>query len=460
MNENDKFQQLTNGKIESLILKLAFPTILSMLISTLYNMADAFFVGTINAQASGAISVVFSYMAIVQAFGYFFGHGSGNYMSLKLGEKDFGETEKMAATGFFSSLAFGFLICVVGLIFIDPLLTALGSTGTIRPYAREYIFWLLLGAPYMTSALTLNNQLRFQGNAFYAMIALVSGGVLNIGLDALFVPVFGMGTGGAGLATAIGQLLSFVLLFVGVQFKGTVKIKIRNFRFEKKYFALILRGGLPSLGRQSVSGIANACTSFVCAAVLGAAEADAAIAALGIVAKITGFCSSVIIGFGQGFQPVCGFNYGAKKYTRVVRGYVFSLVVCTGFSVLVSAIGIVFARQISSPFSVDPTVVDYAEVAFGAQCVFFAFTPFITISNMLLQNIGKVVSATMLAVARQGLAYVPIVFIFGYAFGLFGLQTAQAAADFVTFLLALPLSLPTIVSLYKKGKEGDLCVNE
>ena len=325
MNENDKFLQLTNGKIESLILKLAFPTILSMLISTLYNVADAFFVGTINAQASGAISVVFSYMAIVQAFGYFFGHGSGNYMSLKLGEKDFGETEKMAATGFFSSLAFGFLICVVGLIFIDPLLTALGSTGTIRPYAREYIFWLLLGAPYMTSALTLNNQLRFQGNAFYAMIALVSGGVLNIGLDALFVPVLGMGTGGAGLATAIGQLLSFVLLFVGVQFKGTVKIKIRNFRFEKKYFALILRGGLPSLGRQSVSGIANACTSFVCAAVLGAAEADAAIAALGIVAKITGFCSSVIIGFGQGFQPVCGFNYGAKKiYARSARICIFS----------------------------------------------------------------------------------------------------------------------------------------
>ena len=458
MTENEKFEQLTNGKVEPLIIKMAVPTIISMLISTLYNMADAFFVGKINASASGAITVVFSYMTIIQAFGYFFGHGSGNYISLKLGEKNKEEAERMAATGFFSSLVFGFLICIAGLIFINPLLTALGSTETIRPYAKDYIFWLLLGAPYMTSALTLNNQLRFQGNAFYAMIALVSGGVLNIALDALFVIALNMGTGGAGLATAIGQLVSFVLLFVGVEVKGLVKIRPKNFTFKKLYLSNIARGGLPSFGRQSVAGIANACTSFVCAAVLGKVEADAAIAALGIVAKIIGFCSSAIIGFGQGFQPVCGFNYGAKKYLRVIRGYVFSLAVCTGFAALVGIFGGVFARQICSPFSVDPLVVQYAGVAFRAQCLFFVLTPFITISNMLLQNIGKVVSATSLAVARQGLIYIPIVFAFGYGMGLWGLQISQAAADLLTFAAALPLSLPTIIKIYKNGKENEkLC---
>ena len=198
-----------------------------------------------------------------------------------------------------------------------------------------------------------------------------------------------------------------------------------------------LYGGLPSLGRQSVAGIASVCTNFVCAAVLNEVEADAAIAALGIVAKIVGFCSSAIIGFGQGFQPVCGFNYGAKKYLRVIRG---------------------FATQICSPFSVDPLVVKYSGAAFRAQCLFFVLTPFITISNMLLQNIGKVVSATSLAVARQGLVYIPIVFASGYGLGLWGLQTSQAAADFLTFLAALPLSLPTVIEIYKKGKEDEkLC---
>lgn len=454
MDGNEKYKQLTESKVEPLILKMAVPTIISVLISTVYNMADAFFVGQINASASGAITVVFSYMTIVQAFGYFFGHGSGNYISLKLGEKDTEEAEKMAATGFISSLSFGFLICIFGLIFINPLLTAFGTTESIRPYARDYIFWLLLGAPYMTGALTLNNQLRFEGNAFFAMIALVSGGIINIALDAVFVLWLGMGTYGAGLATAIGQLLSFVLLFLGVRLKSQVKIRIRNFRFEKKYFSAIFRGGLPSLGRQSVAGIANACTNFVCAAVLGKVEADAAIAALGIVSKIIGFCSSAILGFGHGFQPVCGFNYGAKKYLRVIRAYVFSLAVCTGFALVVSVIGGVFARAICTPFSVDPLVVGYCTVAFKAQCVFFVLTPFITISNMLLQNIGKVVCATVLAVARQGLAYIPIVFAFGYCLGLFGLETAQAAADCLTFIVSLPLALPTIIKIYKTGKEN------
>lgn len=450
MIETEKYEKLTGDRVEKLILRLAAPTVLSMLVSTLYNMADAFFVGQINASASGAISVVFSYMAIIQAFGFFFGHGSGNYISLRLGEKNREEAEKMSAVGFFSSLAFGTLLMTLGLIFMRPLVTALGSTETIRPYAEEYLFFILLGTPYMTAALTINNQLRFQGSAFYAMIALVGGGVLNIGLDAAFVMGLNMGTAGAGLATAISQLCSFVLLLAGTGRGGNIRLKIRNFRFEKKYFSAIFKGGLPSLGRQGISGIATVCTNFVCGAVMGV-NADPMIAALGNVTKITGFCSSVIIGFGQGFQPVCGFNYGAKKYDRVMRSYVFALACTTGFALIVSVAGFILAAPVTAAFTVDALVKEYSRIAFRAQCAFFVLTPFITISNMLLQNIGKVVRATTLAIARQGIAYIPLVFIGGFLTGATGLEVAQAAADLLTFTICIPITVPVLAGIKRLG---------
>lgn len=446
MTETEKYEKLTGERVEKLILRLAAPTVLSMLISTLYNMADAFFVGQINASASGAISVVFSYMAIIQAFGFFFGHGSGNYMSLRLGEQNREEAERMSATGFFSSLAFGTVLMAFGLIFMRPLITALGSTETIRPYAEEYLFFILLGTPYMTAALTVNNQLRFQGSAFYAMIALVSGGVLNIGLDAAFVMGLNMGTAGAGLATAISQLCSFVLLLVGTGKGGNIRLRIMNFRFEKKYFSAIIKGGLPSLGRQGISGVATVCTNFVCGAVMGV-NADPMIAALGNVTKITGFCSSVIIGFGQGFQPVCGFNYGAKKYDRVIKSYVFALACTTGFALVVSVVGFALAGPVTAAFTVDEFAREYSRAAFRAQCAFFALTPFITVSNMLLQNIGKVVRATTLAVARQGIAYIPLVFLGGFLMGATGLEVAQAAADLLTALICVPIVVPVLVGI-------------
>ena len=446
MTETEKYEKLTGERVEKLILRLAAPTVLSMLISTLYNMADAFFVGQINASASGAISVVFSYMAIIQAFGFFFGHGSGNYMSLRLGEQNREEAERMSATGFFSSLAFGTVLMAFGLIFMRPLITALGSTETIRPYAEEYLFFILLGTPYMTAALTVNNQLRFQGSAFYAMIALVSGGVLNIGLDAAFVMGLNMGTAGAGLATAISQLCSFVLLLVGTGRGGNIRLRIMNFRFEKKYFSAIIKGGLPSLGRQGISGVATVCTNFVCGAVMGV-NADPMIAALGNVTKITGFCSSVIIGFGQGFQPVCGFNYGAKKYDRVIKSYVFALACTTGFALVVSVVGFALAGPVTAAFTVDELAREYSRTAFRAQCAFFVLTPFITVSNMLLQNIGKVVRATTLAVARQGIAYIPLVFLGGFLMGATGLEVAQAAADLLTALICVPIVVPVLVGI-------------
>ncbi len=452
MTEQKKFERLTGAPVKPLIVALALPTMLTMLISSFYNMADAMFVGTIDPQASGAISVVFSFMAIIQAFGYFFGHGSGNYISRKLGDRNRAEAETMASVGFFSALAFGCLIMVLGMIFLDPLCYALGSTPTIKPYARSYLTFILIGAPYMTASLVLNNQLRFQGSAVYAMIGICTGGVINIALDAVFILVLGMGTGGAGLATAISQAVSFLLLLAGTRRGGNIRLRLKAFRFRSFYFGEILRGGLPSLGRQGISSVATVCLNFACALFLSE-YVDEAIAALGIVTKITGFFSSAIMGFGQGFQPVCGFNYGAKKYGRVLEGYWFSVAVGTGLAFALGGGGIALRSVVLSLFTKSEKVVEYAAPAFVAQCSCFFLTGYIIVSGMILQNIGKVVPATVLGAARQGLFFIPILFALGGAFGLIGIQLAQAIADVATFLLTAAVTLPVVAAIRREEKK-------
>ena len=444
--EQDKTTRLLTARVEPLILSLAVPTILTMLITTFYNMADAFFVGTINPSASGAVGVVFSLMAIIQALGFFFGHGSGNYISKKLGAGDRESAETMAITGFLSSMAFGALLAVLGQIFISPLSYFLGSTPTIEPYAVDYLRFILIGAPFMTSALTLNNQLRFQGSAAYAMIGMCTGGIINVGLDALFIMGLGMGTLGAGLATAISQTISFTMLVFGTLRGGNLRLKIKKFTFSPKFYAEIARGGLPSLARQGSSSIAVISLNHVLALVSGN-FVDEAIAAMGIVAKISNFFFSIVVGLGQGFQPVCGFNYGAKKYERVLKGYRFSLIVAAVFAMAIALFGILFASPLTWLFTDSEKVVEIALPALKSQCAALSLTAMATISNMLLQNIGKVVGATVLAIGRQGLFYLPVLFIMQAIWGLWGVQLSQSVAEALTFFASIPLTFPTLKEL-------------
>jgi len=441
--KDTKFEKLTNDSVPKLILKLAVPTIISMLVTTFYNMADTYFVGTINPSASGAVGVIFSFMAVIQAFGFFFGHGSGNYISRQLGNRNSEEAEKMASTGFFSALGFGTLIMIFGLIFIEPITVFLGSTETIKPYAVSYLKFILIGAPYMTASLVLNNQLRFQGSAFYAMIGIFSGAVLNVGLDALFILKLGMGTGGAGLATVISQFASFILLLCGTFRSGNIRIHIKKYQFKIKYFREILGGGLPSLGRQSIAAVATICLNVLLRRVAGT-TADEAISAMGIVTKIIGFLASSLIGFGQGFQPVCGFNYGAKKYGRVLEGFWFCIKAGAVFASAVCVLGIIFREKIIWLFTDSEIVVHYALPAFCSQCVTYVLSVWITIPNMMMQNIGETLKATILAVARQGLIFIPILFLMSFLFGIKGILYSQAVSDALTFILAVPLTLSVI----------------
>ena len=446
----DNYIHLTTRPVPRLVMSLAVPTIISMLVTSFYNMADTYFVGKINTQSTAAVGVVFSFMTIIQAVGFFFGHGSGNYISRRLGAQDIASAEKMAANGFFLAFLMGVVLAVLGLVFLTPLSLLLGSTPTILPYTEQYLGVILLGAPFMASSLVLNNQMRFQGNAAYAMVGIVSGAVINVVLDPILIFGFDMGIAGAAWATAISQFCSFVLLLFMVRRGGNIRIHYRNFTPTLFYIKEIIGGGTPSLARQGLASLSTMLLN-----VAAGAYGDAAIAGMSIVSRIGMFINSFLIGFGQGFQPVCGFNYGAKLYARVRQGFWFCVKVGFIFLLLCAVAGFGYAEEIVELFRKgDAAVIDTGAAALRWQLVTYPFGAWIIISNMMLQTIRKPVRATILSSARQGLFFVPLIFILPHFFGLQGVEMCQAVADMLTFLLAIPLTCGVLVEM--KRKEGGL----
>lgn len=448
MDREQKFKYMTEEPIPRLVCSLAVPTIISMLITSFYNMVDTFFVGRINTSATAAVGVVFSLMAIIQAIGFFFGHGSGNYISRQLGAQNTEEASEMASIGFFSALIAGAVLAVLGLIFIEPLAMLLGSTETILPYAVDYLKYILIGAPYMTASLVLNNQLRFQGNAMYGMVGIVVGAVVNIALDPVLIFMCGMGISGAALATIISQFISFVILLWVSQRGPGIHISLQKVRFSADFLKEIVRGGFPSLCRQGLGSVATIALNMA-AGVYG----DAAIAGMSIVSRITMFAYSALIGFGQGFQPVCGFNYGAKLYDRVREAFYFCLKTAAGFLILLSIAGYIGAPQLVELFRKgDPEVTAVGIAALRFSCISFSLSGGIVMSNMFLQSIGMAVRASVVAAARQGLFFLPLIFILPSIMGLKGVEMCQMVSDILTFLLAMPLSVSV---LRKMGTESD-----
>lgn len=433
----DKYTLMTTAPVPRLIGSLAVPTIISMLITSFYVMADTYFVGKINTQSTAAVGISFSVMAIIQAFGFFFGHGSGNYISRKLGAREYQSAEKMASTGFFCAFIAGTLITVFGLIFLSPICKALGSTSTILPYSETYLGIILLGAPFMASSLVLNNQMRFQGNAVYAMIGIIVGAVLNIGLDPLLIFVFDMGIAGAGIATLASQICSFIILLYMDRKGENIRIRFSNFTPKLSLLKEILYGGSPSLCRQ---GLAS--TATILLNVAAGRYGDAAIAGMSIVTRICMFINSFVIGFGQGFQPVCGFNYGAGFYTRVRHGFWFCIKLGVIFLSICSIIGYIYAPEIVSWFrKEDAQVIEIGARALRWQLITLPLGTWVILCNMLLQTIRKPVRAVILSSARQGLFFIPFILILPYLLGLQGVEMCQAAADLCSFLLAIPLTI-------------------
>lgn len=430
----DNYTFLTSAPIHRVIITMAVPTIVSMLVTNLYNMADTFFVGHINTQSTAAVGIVFSMMFVIQSFGFFFGHGSGNFISRELGARRHDTAARMVATGFCWSFLTGVVILALGELWLTPLSRWLGSTPTILPYTERYMGIVLLGAPFLTSSLTLNNQMRFQGNASLAMVGIVTGAVLNVGLDPLFIFGLDMGVDGAALATVVGQVVSFAILLYMTYRGENIPIRLRSFSPSPALLKEIFFGGSPSLSRQGLGAVATWALN-----VASGRYGDAAIAAMSIVGRISMLVMSVVIGLGQGFQPFCGFCYGAGLYPRLRQGFWFTVKLGTAFLVVVSVAFMLFSGSSIGIFRNDPAVIAIGVKALRLQLITWPVNAFGICSNMLMQTCRKPWRANLLAAARQGLFFVPLVVVLPRYFGLLGVEMCQAWSDVLALLLTVPI---------------------
>jgi putative MATE family efflux protein len=439
MEQHDsQYRKMTQTPIGGLITSLAIPTIVSMLVSSIYNMADTYFVSKIGTSAAGAVGIVFSLMAIIQAVGFTIGMGSGSWISRLLGAHETDEASKFAASGFYLSIVFGTLLAIFGVLFIDPLMHALGATDTILPYAQDYALYILFAAPVMSASFVLNNILRAEGRAQFAMIGIATGGILNCGLDPLFIFTFKMGIAGAAIATALSQGISFVILLaVFLRGKTITKLGIRSISKSADIYLQILKNGFPSFCRQGLASISTIALN-VNAAVYG----DAAVAAMSIVGKIFMFIFSVTLGIGMGYQPVLGYNYGAKIFKRVKEAFFFTLNVSCVMMTSCAIAGFITAPTLMKLFIAnDVEVIRIGAKALRAQCLAMPLIPLGVMCNMTFQSIGKSWTATFLSAARQGIFFLPLILILPRLIGLLGVQITQPLADGCTFLCCLPFIL-------------------
>ena len=431
---SDKYTFLTQAPVHRVIGAMAIPTIISMLLTSMYNLVDTFFVGKINTQSTAAVGIVFSVMFFIQAFSFFFGNGSGNYISRQLGAQNTKDAEVMASTGLFYTLVFSLIVMLLGWIFLEPISILLGSTPTILPYTRQYLGISLLGTPFIMGTFCINNQMRFQGFTKYSVYGAISGSIINCLLDPVFIFGFSMGVSGAAVASVIGQICGFVILLIMSQKEGVIHYTHRRISFEGRFVKEIIAGGTPSISRQGLASVSTIALNSV-----AGNYGDAAIAAMSIVTRISMFIFSVIVGLGQGFQPMCGFCYGAKLYDRVKEGFWFSTKIGTFFLLFWSVILIIFSGEVVSLFRDDPEVIAIGIPALRYQMIIFPACSFMMMANMMMQTCRKTIRANILAASRQGLFFIPLIFVLPYFYGLFGVEICQAVSDIISLIVTIPI---------------------
>ena len=433
-----QYEKMVETPIPPLIVSLAVPTIISMLVTSIYNMADTYFVSQLGTSAAGAVGIVFSLMAIIQAVGFTLGMGSGSLSSRLLGQKRQEEVNQICSSGLFAAAALGITITALGSLFLDPLMDLLGATDTILPYARSYARYILFGAPFMCSSFVMNNVLRSEGKAAYSMVGIASGGILNILLDPIFIFIFRLGIAGAAIATLVSQCISFtILLSFFLTGKSTIRLRTRYISKSINTYKEIIQTGFPSFCRQGLASIASIALN-VNAAIYG----DAAVAAMSITSKIFMMVFSVMLGFGQGFQPVAGYNYGAQKYRRVKQATIFTFITGVCMMAILGLLGFIFAPRLIRLFRRDDAqVIAIGTIAIRAQALALCLMPLATVMNMVFQVIGRSKRATLLSACRQGIFFLPLIILLPTQLGLTGIEIAQALSDLCTFLLAIPFAL-------------------
>lgn len=423
--------------IPKLISSLAVPTVTSQLISVFYNTADTYFVSKLSTSASAAVGVVFSLMSIIQAFGYGLSMGAGSLISVSLGGNDTKRANYIGSSAFFAAIAVGLFLLTGGLASLTPLMRLLGSTETILPYSVSYARIILLAAPVMCASFILSSILRAEGEASLSMWGLCTGGLLNVALDPLLIFVLDMGIAGAALATALSQLISFLILgFFFLRGRSIVSIHIRSVsRHPRDYFRIVLTG-FPTICRQGFASLSSALLNNA-----AASYSDAAVAALTISNKVYLLIRSIIIGIGQGFQPVAGYNYGAGSKKRTRQAFWFSTLLGTLVCILCAAVIALFPAQIMHFFRDDAEVTRIGSQALLYACMVMPLMAYSTYVNQLYQCLGFHQAATLLASCRNGLFYVPLIWLLPRLLDLTGVQMSQPAADLLTFVVSIPFQI-------------------
>lgn len=451
--KRSQYDKMTQTPISRLVLTLSVPSIISMLVTNIYNLVDTAFVGRLGTSASGAVGIVFGFMAVIQAVGFMFGQGAGSILSRALGAKDADSASAHASAGFFASFLFGILISIAGFIWLDGIVMFLGSTATIAPFAKTYIFYILLATPFMCSGLTLNNLLRYEGKASLGMVGLMTGAALNMLGDPILMFGCGMEIAGAGLSTALSQLFSWgVLLWMFLSGKTETKLSFKTAaKATPRMLGNIMATGFPSMLRQGLNSLTTVLLNAQCAG-----YGDAAVAAMSIVSRIIFFAFSIALGIGQGFQPVSAFNYGAGKYTRIRKGFVFTALVSEGIIIVGSALLVIFSGSLIALFRDDPDVVEIGTRALILQALATLALPPCMTTEMLFQSTGKRLGASLLSAVRSGLLFIPSLLILSSLRGLAGIQEAQP----VSLLLSVPVTAVFAIAFFKKLPVKDAPLTE
>lgn len=452
-DEQQQYIRMTETPVPKLIASLAAPAVFSMLITSVYNMTDTYFVSKLGNSAAAAVGVVFALMSLIQSIGFTVGMGASTYISRFLGRQEPEKAEEYASSAIACAALLGTLMMIFGLIFITPLMRALGSTETALPYARDYARYILIGSPVMCLVFVFNNILRAEGLANLSMIGVISGGIFNMILDPILIFVFDMGITGAAVATLVSQVLSLVVLaFIFFSGKSIIKVSVRQVSRDIRIYWNIITNGFPTLCRQGLATVATALLSLT-AKVYG----DAAIAAMTIAMKIYMLVRSLVVGIGQGFQPMAGYNYGAGRYSRVKKGFWFTVGTGTVICVAAAVFLFFFGEFTISLFREDDqTVIKAGADTLKYFCYVMPMLAYSTIVNQLLQSLGRSRSAAFLASCRQGVFYIPIILVFSGAFGLTGIEISQSAADLLTFIASVPFQIHFFVSASGIGRKEAL----
>lgn len=439
--EDKRIKLLSEEPIKKAVNAMALPAIIGMLVMAVYNVVDTMFVSWLGTQATGATQVVLPIIMLISAVGLCFGIGGGSFLSRLLGKKDYKKANEVASTAFFTAVGGGVMFTILAILFIEPLLKMFGATNTVMAFAKDYGIYILLGSLFQMGNMAMNNLLRSEGSGKISMIGMALGAIVNIVIDPIFIFTLGLGISGAAIATTLSQIITFIILLSQfLRHKTVSKIHIKYFTPSSEIYKEIFKIGIPTLLRQFLFGVS---IGFLNKAAVNAGG-DNLLAAVGIMFKIIMIPNYILFGIGQGFQPVAGYNFGAKNKERILHSLKYSMVISLIVAIISSIILIVFGYELMCIFKPEKDVIEYGITGLRFNSLSLILMSLSNIIGIYYQSIGKGKEALFLSITRQGVFFIPVIFILPNLIGLNGVFLAQPVADVLTMLLTLAIFIPFI----------------